>query len=69
MPYVTAPGARGTSPHTRSRVLCAGGAVEEEDAPEMDGNPFGFLVLYGVSAVPIFITIAALSIMFVNSLQ
>jgi hypothetical protein len=35
----------------------------------MDGNPFGFLVLYGVSAVPIFITIAALSIMFVNSLQ
>ena len=32
---------------------------------EMDGNPFGFLVLYGVSAVPIFITIAALSIMFV----
>uniref|UniRef100_A0A7S0SLR8 Uncharacterized protein n=1 Tax=Mantoniella antarctica TaxID=81844 RepID=A0A7S0SLR8_9CHLO len=42
---------------------------EEEDKPEMDGNPFGFLVLYGVSAVPIFITIAALSIMFVNSLQ
>ena len=30
MPYVTAPGARGTSPRTRSRVLCAGGAVEEE---------------------------------------
>jgi len=43
----------------------AGGEEEEE----MDGNPFGFLVLYGVSAVPIFITIAALSIMFVNSLQ
>jgi hypothetical protein len=45
------------------------GNVEEDADPEMDGNPFGFLVLYGVSAVPIFITIAALSIMFVNSLQ
>jgi hypothetical protein len=44
-------------------------AFEEDESPEMDGNPFGFLVLYGVSAVPIFITIAALSIMFVNSLQ
>ena len=43
------------------------GDGDEEE--EMDGNPFGFLVLYGVSAVPIFITIAALSIMFVNSLQ
>ena len=28
----------------------------------MDGNPFGFLVLYGVSAVPIFITIAGAAI-------
>ena len=44
-------------------------AEEEEEKPEMDGNPFGFFVLYGISAVPIFITIAALSIMFVNSLQ
>ena len=42
---------------------------EDEPAPEMDGNPFGFLALYGLSALPIFITIAALSIMFVNSLQ
>ena len=42
---------------------------EEEEEEEMDGNPFGFLMLYGISAVPIFITIAALSIMFVNSLQ
>ena len=42
---------------------------EEEEDVEMDGNPFGFLMLYGISAVPIFITIAALSIMFVNSLQ
>jgi hypothetical protein len=62
-----AAGIRGTVPGQREQ---SGGAVEtEEDAPEMDGNPFGFLVLYGVSAVPIFITIAALSIMFVNSLQ
>ena len=44
-------------------------AYAEDDGDEKDGNPFGFLVLYGVSAVPIFITIAALSIMFVNSLQ
>ena len=44
-------------------------AYVEDDGDEKDGNPFGFLVLYGVSAVPIFITIAALSIMFVNSLQ
>jgi hypothetical protein len=42
---------------------------DDDDGDEKDGNPFGFLVLYGVSAVPIFITIAALSIMFVNSLQ
>ena len=41
----------------------------DDDGDEKDGNPFGFLVFYGVSAVPIFITIAALSIMFVNSLQ
>ena len=43
--------------------------MDDDDGDEKDGNPFGFLVLYGVSAVPIFITIAALSIMFVNSLQ
>ena len=46
-----------------------GNVEDPSEDPEMDGNPFGFLVLYGVSAVPIFITIAALSIMFVNSLQ
>ena len=37
-------------------------AKDDDDGDEKDGNPFGFLVLYGVSAVPIFITIAALSI-------
>ena len=58
-----AAGIRGTVPGQRP------GGVEEKEEEEMDGNPFGFLVLYGVSAVPIFITIAALSIMFVNSLQ
>ena len=42
----------------------AGGEEEEE----MDGNPFGFLVL-SASPRAIFILIAALSIMFVNSLQ
>jgi hypothetical protein len=62
-----AAGIRGTVPGQREQS--GGAGVPEEDAPEMDGNPFGFLVLYGVSAVPIFITIAALSIMFVNSLQ
>ena len=58
-----AAGIRGAVPGQRP------GGVEEKEEEEMDGNPFGFLVLYGVSAVPIFITIAALSIMFVNSLQ
>ena len=58
-----AAGIRGAVPGQRT------GGVEEKEEEEMDGNPFGFLVLYGVSAVPIFITIAALSIMFVNSLQ
>ena len=64
----SAAGIRGPVPGQRGS---SGGAdaSSEDESPEMDGNPFGFLVLYGVSAVPIFITIAALSIMFVNSLQ
>ena len=53
--------------YSRRRSGPATGGVEKKEEEEMDGNPFGFLVLYGVSAVPIFITIAALSIMFVNS--
>lgn len=36
---------------------------------EKEGTIFGFLPLYLVSAVPIFITIFAVGIMFVNSLQ
>ena len=39
------------------------------DGEEKEGSPFGFAFLYGLSAVPIFITIAAVGIMFVNSLQ
>ncbi len=65
----SAAGIRGAVPGQRPGVSGGADAFEEDESPEMDGNPFGFLVLYGVSAVPIFITIAALSIMFVNSLQ
>ena len=65
----SAAGIRGTVPGQRPGGSGGADAFEEDESPEMDGNPFGFLVLYGVSAVPIFITIAALSIMFVNSLQ
>lgn len=65
----SAAGIRGTVPGQRPEGSGGADAFEEDESPEMDGNPFGFLVLYGVSAVPIFITIAALSIMFVNSLQ
>ena len=42
-----------------------GGRVRGGRVPEMDGNPFGSWCCT-VPAVPIFITIAALSIMFVN---
>jgi hypothetical protein len=65
----SAAGIRGTVRGQRPGGSGGADAFEEDESPEMDGNPFGFLVLYGVSAVPIFITIAALSIMFVNSLQ
>lgn len=41
----------------------------EADEEEKEGTIFGFLPLYLVSAVPIFITIFAVGIMFVNSLQ
>jgi len=42
---------------------------KEETEEEREGTIFGFLPLYLVSAVPIFITIFAVGIMFVNSLQ
>lgn len=44
-------------------------AKEEPAEEQKEGTIFGFLPLYLVSAVPIFITIAAVSIMFFNSLQ
>ena len=44
-------------------------AAKEEEEEEKEGTIFGFLPLYLVSAVPIFITIFAVGIMFVNSLQ
>lgn len=43
--------------------------AKEEAEEEKEGTIFGFLPLYLVSAVPIFITIFAVGIMFVNSLQ
>jgi hypothetical protein len=44
-------------------------AAKEEQEEEREGTIFGFLPLYLLNAFPIFITIAALGIMFVNSLQ
>jgi len=44
-------------------------AAKEEEEEEREGTIFGFLPLYLLNAFPIFITIAALGIMFVNSLQ
>ena len=68
----SAAGIRGTVLGQRPGGSGGADAFEEDESPEMDGNPRSPSVpsvLARVSAVPIFITIAALSIMFVNSLQ
>jgi hypothetical protein len=43
--------------------------AKEAEEEKKEGTIFGFLPLYLVSAVPIFITVFAVGIMFVNSLQ
>ena len=48
---------------------CEGKGAKEAEEEKKEGTIFGFLPLYLVSAVPIFITVFAVGIMFVNSLQ
>lgn len=60
--------AAGIKGRTRNPKRMLDDYLEEEDKPE-EKNLLGFLPLYAVSSAPIFITIFALGIMFVNSLQ
>ena len=60
--------AAGIKGRTRNPKRMLDNYLEEGEQPE-EKNLFGFLPLYAVSSAPIFITIFALGIMFVNSLQ
>lgn len=60
--------AAGIKGRTRNPKRMLDDYLEEDDKPE-EKNLLGFLPLYAVSSAPIFITIFALGIMFVNSLQ
>ena len=60
--------AAGIKGRTRNPKRMLDNYLEEDEQPEAK-NLFGFLPLYAVSSAPIFITIFALGIMFVNSLQ
>ena len=60
--------AAGIKGRTRNPRRMLDDYLEEDDKPE-EKNLLGFLPLYAVSSAPIFITIFALGIMFVNSLQ